>query len=63
MKINNQNHRRGIDHARAKISYSDVELARVLYDQKAKPVDIAEYIGVSINTLWDWLRYKTRINS
>ncbi len=48
-------------HHRARHSFEDVELARTLYEQKAKPVDIAEYIGVSINTLWDWLTFRTRV--
>lgn len=50
-------------HHRAKHSFKDVELARTLYEQEAKPVEIAAYIGVSINTLWDWLTFKTRVSA
>ena len=49
-------------HHKAKAPFSDVELASTLYEQGATPRLIADYMEVSINTLWDWLRFKTRIN-
>lgn len=48
-------------HHRSKAPFVEVQLARTLYQQGATPTEIADYLNQSINTVWDWLRYKTRV--
>ena len=50
-------------HHRSKTEFKYVELARELYEQGAKPIDIAKYLEESINTVNDWIYYRTRVNA
>ena len=50
-------------HHKAKTDFKYVELARDLYEQGQKPTAIADYLGESINTVWDWISFKTRVSS
>lgn len=53
----------GIKHGKAKISFSTVKEIRHKYHRYgARPSILAKEYGVSVNTIWDWVQYKTRIS-
>jgi hypothetical protein len=61
-------HRSGIDHHNAEFDFELVERCRTMHEDGRTPTKIrhdlwAEGIDVSMNTLNDWLYYRTRINS
>ena len=60
MKRNAQNYRIGEGHHRAKHSDDDVELIRQCYDAGMKPTEIARKFEMSINTVNDYVYYRTR---
>lgn len=47
-------------HHRAKYSDDTVEAARSMYDDGTGPTDIATALGVPIDTVNDWIYYRTR---
>jgi orotate phosphoribosyltransferase-like protein len=53
----------GIKHGKAIVEFEDIKLMRELYESHGlQPHEIANKFEVSINTLWDWLLYRTRVN-
>jgi len=53
----------GLRHGRATMPYEDIKMIRELYENHGvKPHELAEKFEVSINTIWCWILYKTRVN-
>lgn len=53
----------GLAHGKAKVPFDEIKMMRELYEQhEVKPHEIAQKFEVSLNTLWDWLLYRTRVN-
>jgi hypothetical protein len=53
----------GENNGRVKVPFETVSEIRHCYHRHgARPSDLASQYGVSINTIWDWVRYKTRVN-
>lgn len=50
----------GQSHHRARYPNEMVEAARDLHDLGMRPVDIARHLRVPIDTLNDWIYYRTR---
>lgn len=50
-------------HHRAKVKPEIVEEARKLHEEGESPKELARRYQVSINTLNDWIYYRTRINT
>lgn len=54
----------GLRHGKATVPHRDIEQMRDLYEHHGMlPHVIAEKFEVSLNTLWDWLLYRTRIDN
>jgi len=54
----------GLQNGRVKVSFETVSEIRHNYHRHgARPSDLASKYGVSINTIWDWVRYKTRVSA
>lgn len=54
----------GANNGRVKVSFETVSEIRYQYQRYgARPNDLSKKYGVSINTIWDWVQYKTRANS
>jgi len=52
----------GMRHGKAKIEFKTIEEIRNKYKRYgARPSILAKEYGISINTIWDWVQYKTRI--
>lgn len=50
----------GIRHGKATASWEEVEHCRTLHESGKTPRQIAEITGRSINTINDWIFYRTR---
>lgn len=54
----------GLRHGKATVPHREIEQMRDMYENHGMaPHVIAEKFEVSLNTLWDWLLYRTRINA
>lgn len=53
----------GLAHGKAKVPHDEIKMMRELYEKHGlRPHEIAQKFEVSLNTLWDWLLYRTRVN-
>ena len=53
-----------MQNGRVKVPFETVSEIRHNYHRHgARPSDLASKYGVSINTIWDWVRYKTRVSA
>jgi DNA-binding transcriptional regulator YiaG len=51
----------GLRHGKATVPFEDIKLIRELYEHHGvRPKELAHKFDVSINTIWDWVQYKTR---
>ena len=51
-------------HHRAKVKAEIVEKARLLHERDGVgPTELSKQFNVSINTIYDWIYYRTRINT
>jgi len=53
-------HAQGIRHAKAVAPFETVELARELHEGGMKPKQIAKTLGYPLDTVNDWIYYRTR---
>lgn len=54
----------GENNGLVKVSFETVSEIRYQYQRYGtRPSDLSKKYGVSINTIWDWVQYKTRANS
>ena len=54
----------GENNGRVKVPFETVSEIRYEYHRYgARPSDLASKYGVSINTIWDWVLYKTRVSA
>ncbi len=60
MRLNKMGAPMSIDHGKAKAPFETVELARDLHDAGLTVKVIAEKLEQNVNTVYDWIAFKTR---